>query len=72
MSLIDSESRECLKSELELFTTPLTQTSIEKTGYVNVYPVTALQLNGPLEFVLAPSSFGTLYRFTKKRFVPEM
>ena len=56
MSLIDSESRECLKSELELFTTPLTQTSIEKNGYVNVYPVTALQLNGPLEFVLAPSS----------------
>ena len=56
MWLIDLESRECLKSELELFTTPLTQTSIEKTGYVNVYPVTALQLNGPLEFVLAPSS----------------
>lgn len=56
MSLLDNESLECMKSELELFTTPPTQTSIEKSGYVNIYPLTSLQLNGPLEFVLTPSS----------------
>lgn len=46
-------SDECIKSELDLFTVPLTQTAIEKNTYVEVPPITAITDNSPLEFFIA-------------------
>ena len=55
MSLLDIESRECVKSELDLFGVPPTQTSIESANYVNYHPVTTLDRGGPIEFVVKAS-----------------
>ena len=56
MSLIDSTSYDCLKSELDLFEVPPTQTSIGDCYYVNYYPITSLDRNGPIEFVIKTSN----------------
>lgn len=50
MSLIDPNSCECLKSELELFQVPPTQVAIEKSYYVKYHPLTSLDKGGPIEF----------------------
>ena len=50
MSLLHPETCECVKSELELFTIPPTQTSIEGTRFEKYYPLTSLNRGGPLEF----------------------
>ena len=50
MSLLHPETCECVKSELELFTIPPTQTSIEGTRFEKYYPLTSLDRGGPLEF----------------------
>lgn len=55
MSLLDIESRECAKSELDLFDVPPTQTSIESANYVNYHPITTLDRGGPIEFVVRAS-----------------
>ncbi|XP_036417034.1 uncharacterized protein F54H12.2-like [Colossoma macropomum] len=55
MSLIHSASAECMKSELDLFTIPMTQHSIESYKYVETPPITAITKNGPLEFFIAGS-----------------
>ncbi|XP_028646145.1 uncharacterized protein F54H12.2-like [Erpetoichthys calabaricus] len=44
--------RECVKSELDLFTVPYTQTGIEKSIYVEVLPLSALSEVAPLEFLI--------------------
>lgn len=54
MALIHQDSMEILKSELELFTVPPTQTSIEETRFVEYYPQTALG-HGPVEFHIPPN-----------------
>ena len=46
-------SGECIKSELDLFTVPLTQTVIEKNGYLEVAPLSAISDTAPLEFFIA-------------------
>ena len=56
MSLIDIESRDCLKSELDLFETVVTQTSIGDSYYVNYYPVTSISSGGAIEFVVNVSN----------------
>lgn len=50
MALLDQFSCECLKSELDLFSVPPTQTSIEQTTYKSFFPINAVTGNGPLEF----------------------
>lgn len=46
-------SGECCKSELDLFTIPPTQTSIEDSNFVSINPVSAISSNDtPLEFVV--------------------
>lgn len=50
MALADPCSSECAKSELELFTLPSTQTSVEETRIEPFYPLTSLDGNGPIEF----------------------
>ena len=53
MSLIHGLSEECLKSELDLFMVPMTQTAIEKNTYVEIAPISALSDTTPLEFFIA-------------------
>ena len=56
MALIHSMSEECTKSELDLFTLPLTQTSIEKCTYVEIPPLSAITNGGPIKFFVSASS----------------
>ena len=53
MALLHRMSEECIKSELDLFTVPLTQTAIEKNTYVEIPPLSAISDTGPLEFFIA-------------------
>ena len=40
----------CLKSELSLFDPPLTQVTMERAHWVDMYPIASLDGNGPIEF----------------------
>lgn len=55
MALVHEDSLEILKSELELFSIPPTQASIEETRYVEYRPTTTLDKSGPVEFYLPPN-----------------
>ncbi|XP_063819166.1 uncharacterized protein F54H12.2-like [Pseudophryne corroboree] len=55
MSFIHNKSMECAKSELDIFDVPPTQTSVEKSLYVEVQPLAALSETAPLEFYIAAS-----------------
>lgn len=55
MALLDSHSCECIKSELDLFSVPPTQTSIEQTQYKDYFPVSLISANAPLEFHVSSS-----------------
>lgn len=46
-------SGECIKSELDLFTVPPTQTVLEKNTYLEVQPLSAISDSAPLEFFIA-------------------
>lgn len=50
MSLIHKDSSCCTKSELDLFSVPPTQLSIDRNVTVEYRPTTPLTGNGPLEF----------------------
>ncbi|KAL6417001.1 hypothetical protein ACFW04_014712 [Cataglyphis niger] len=52
MSFLHSHSSECLKSELDLFSLPPTQTSIESSQWIHYKPVTLLSDDSPIEFVI--------------------
>lgn len=52
MSFLHTHSCECMKSELDLFTIPPTQTAIENSQWVHYKPVSSLTDDGPLEFVI--------------------
>jgi hypothetical protein len=56
MALLDANSCECAKSELEIFSVLPTQTSIEEERYEKFYPLTSLTSNAPIEFLVVPSS----------------
>ena len=56
MSLIHDMSEECSKTELDLFTCPMTQTSIEKSSYQEIPPVSAISDTAPIEFYITGSS----------------
>ncbi|XP_075784913.1 uncharacterized protein F54H12.2-like [Pelodiscus sinensis] len=53
MSFIHCGSKECAKSELDLFQIAPTQTSIENSYYVEIPPLSALTVNTPLEFFIS-------------------
>lgn len=55
MAFVHQASVECTKSELDIFQIPPTQTSIEKSFYVEVQPIAALAENAPLEFYIPGS-----------------
>lgn len=52
MAFLHAHSCECLKSELELFTLPPTQTTIEGTHSVYYKPISSLTDDSPIEFVI--------------------
>jgi len=60
MAFIHQSSCECIKSELDLFSVPPTQTSIESTTVTEYNPVSALAHGLPIEFNILGS--GRLYR----------
>lgn len=52
MSFLHTHSCEAVKSELDLFTIPPTQTSIESSQWVEYKPITSLTDTSPIEFVV--------------------
>ena len=50
MAFIHPQSCECVKSELDLFNTPPTQTSIESGVWTHYHPISSLETDGPIEF----------------------
>lgn len=50
MSFLHHHSCECIKSELDLFALPSTQTSIENGQWINYKPISSLTDDGPIEF----------------------
>lgn len=52
MAFLHSNSCECVKSELDLFTLPPTQTSIEHGDWVQYKPLASLTDDSPIEFVV--------------------
>ena len=57
MALLDKHSCECTRSELDLFTIPGTQTSIESSNYVKIYPQTTLDRSGPIDFKITSGQY---------------
>lgn len=61
---------ECSKSELDLFSVPPVNTSMERGGYVTFLPVSSITDNGPLEFSVSASTdeyidLGRTYLYVK-------
>ena len=56
MALLHSHSCECTKSELDLFSLPPTQTSIDKGQWVEYHPISTISDGGPIEFFISGSS----------------
>lgn len=52
MSFLHQKSCECVKSELDLFSLPPTQTSIDSGKWVQYKPVSSLTDDAPIEFVV--------------------
>lgn len=50
MSFLHNSSCECVKSELDLFALPSTQTSIESGQWIHYKPISSLSDDGPIEF----------------------
>lgn len=50
MAFIHEGSCECTKSELDLFSVPATQTSVETGMYVDYHPVSSITGGAPIEF----------------------
>lgn len=55
MALLHSQSNECVKTELDLFTVPHTQTSLEKSTFIEIPPISAINDSGPIEFHISGS-----------------
>ncbi|KAK7095591.1 hypothetical protein V1264_005919 [Littorina saxatilis] len=53
MALVHSHSSACVKSELDLFAVPSTQSQIDHGQWVEYHPVATLTDQGPLEFYVA-------------------
>lgn len=52
MAFLYAHSCECLKSELELFTVPSTQATIESSQWIYYKPISSLTDDSPIEFVI--------------------
>ena len=52
MALVHHQSRECTKSELDLFTIPAIQTSVHKGQWIEYHPLRNITDTGPIKFKL--------------------
>ena len=50
MAFVHEDSCECLKSELDLFSVPSTQTSVETGNWIEYHPLTTVDDGSPIEF----------------------
>ena len=71
MSLIHRDACECMVSELDLFTVPPTQASIDRSQFIKYFPITSLD-GGPIEFHITTSDLeyldvNNIYLYTKNR-----
>ena len=55
MAFVHDQSCECAKSELDVFSVPPTQTSIEYGNYVEYHPLSSITDSGPIEFDVSSS-----------------
>ena len=55
MAFIHDQSYECAKTELDVFSVPPTQTSIEYKNYVEYHPLSRITDSGPIEFDVSSS-----------------
>lgn len=55
MAFVHPQSCECTKSELDLFTVPPTQTSIESGSYTEYHPISSINDGTPIEFAVSGS-----------------
>lgn len=55
MAFVHDQSCECVKSELDLFAVPPTQTSIESASYVEYNPISTISDGIPIEFIVSGS-----------------
>lgn len=53
MAFLHHSSCECMKSELDLFSLPMTQTTVESSSCVEYKPVSSLSDQAPIEFLIA-------------------
>lgn len=72
MAFIHEGSCECTKSELDLFQTPPTQTSVDSGTYVEYHPVSSLSDGAPIEFEVSSSGddyidFANSYLYVKAK-----
>jgi len=52
MAFISDQSCECLKSELDLFSVPPTQTSVESGNWIEYHPLTTAGVDSLIDFVI--------------------
>jgi len=50
MAFVHEQSCKCAKLELDLFSVPPTQTSIEQGSWIEYHPITSLANGSPVEF----------------------
>ena len=55
MAFVHDQSCECAKSELDMFSVPPIQTSIEYGIYVEYHPLNSITDSGPIEFDVSSS-----------------
>ena len=55
MAFVHPQSCECMKSELDIFTVPPTQTSIETGNWVEYNPIASIADGSPIEFTVSRS-----------------
>ena len=72
MAFIHEGSCECVKVELDLFSVPPTQTTIESGRFVEYHPISTLTDTGPIEFELGSSGdeyidFANSYLYVKAK-----
>ena len=56
MAFLHAHSCECVKSELDLFTLPPTQTTIENSQWIQYKPLSSLSTESPIEFTVPGTS----------------
>jgi len=55
MAFVHEQSCECTKSELDLFSIPPTQTSMEQGSWIEYHPLTTVADGSPIEFDVGAS-----------------